>query len=45
MSMPDRLETELTKKLGIRYPIMCAGKYIYIHILTCKHTHTNFITQ
>ena len=25
MSMPDRFETELTKKLGIRYPIMCAG--------------------
>ena len=25
MSLPDRFETELTKKLGIRYPIMCAG--------------------
>ena len=25
MPIPERFETELTKLLGIRYPIMCAG--------------------
>lgn len=25
MPIPDHFETELTKVLGIRYPIMCAG--------------------
>ena len=25
MSLPDHFNTALTRKLGIRYPLMCAG--------------------
>ena len=39
MSLPDKFETELTKKLGIRYPIMCAGITMYEPL--CFHACTN----
>ena len=33
----DHFETDLTKLLGIKYPIMCAGNRVSRHLPTSAH--------